>query len=589
MTSVVADALNPYRQWLELDTDASSLNHYELLGLPLYENDADKILHAADRALARVRSHRPGTHAAAWSKLLDELAQAKKCLRDAKQKNRYDAALRAQQHTPSADDHKTTKGTNTGAPEIAAVNQMPDLFPPGMEPTEQPKQTAPTRKPSTGAAAPKPKPTQIDRPARKTKPAPSETAAQKSHRTPTPVKKRPPPPPTSTVPRAGRLLDDPYEEDTPSGAMLSESVPDVPVNAHVAPPRTEKSSILPIAVSVAAVILVVTTVVMFLAMGGTFGDSPSSTSPASTSPTPNRTPTKRPQPATDVTPQLNPALPKKPNNTPLTTPAKTNTSKTNALPPTAPPPGTGEIDKREQQASSTPTVTESPTKPASQTPQVKTPAATVTDAAPSATMPASGTASKTKDEPTTPRVPTRQELAQLGRALAAAKGALGTHNFDLASIELTNAAKLAVSPDHQAMVARLQRLADLEQSFWQTVTATVKRFQGAEELTIGSGGLVVLVVETGPDSITIRKAGRNQRYSITQMPPGLALAIAKTQLAPNAPDTLLQFGACLATLADTKPVYLQEARKYWQQAKAAGADNVDDLLLTLTDSHDLGK
>ena len=82
VTSVVAEALHPYRQWLGLDSGSEHPNHYELLSLPLFEEDLAKIRSAADRALSRVRSHRPGAHAAAWAKLLDELAQAKACLGD---------------------------------------------------------------------------------------------------------------------------------------------------------------------------------------------------------------------------------------------------------------------------------------------------------------------------------------------------------------------------------------------------------------------------------------------------------------------------------------------------------------------------
>ena len=46
--------------------------------------------------------------------------------------------------------------------------------------------------------------------------------------------------------------------------------------------------------------------------------------------------------------------------------------------------------------------------------------------------------------------------------------------------------------------------------------------------------------------------------------------------------------ACLATEADRKPAYLEEARTYWLKAQDAGAD-VEQLLLTLTDSYDLAQ
>ena len=99
---------------------------------------------------------------------------------------------------------------------------------------------------------------------------------------------------------------------------------------------------------------------------------------------------------------------------------------------------------------------------------------------------------------------------------------------------------------------------------------------------------MVIVVETGPSSITIRNQGRNTRYSFTEMPPGLALAIAKQRLHGSDPDDLLLLGACLATTANQKPAYLDEARKYWMLAQMAGAE-VDDLLLTLSDSYDLAQ
>ncbi len=185
-------------------------------------------------------------------------------------------------------------------------------------------------------------------------------------------------------------------------------------------------------------------------------------------------------------------------------------------------------------------------------------------------------------------VPTRDQLVQLGKTLGEARLALGQHNFDLAQLEIQKANTLAVLPEHQAMVARLKELANHSRSFWNTVATVVRGFQGAEELTVGSGTLVVLVVETGPNSITVRKEGRNLQYSFVNMPPGLALAIAKTRLADGTSENLLQLGACLATVADRKPAYLDEARRYWLEAQDAGAD-VEQLLLTLTDSYDLAQ
>jgi hypothetical protein len=71
----MADAFNPYREWLGLAQ--ARPNHYELLSLPLYESDIEAVVLAADRTATQVRSFRPGANAAAWSHLLDEIHQAK--------------------------------------------------------------------------------------------------------------------------------------------------------------------------------------------------------------------------------------------------------------------------------------------------------------------------------------------------------------------------------------------------------------------------------------------------------------------------------------------------------------------------------
>ncbi len=180
----------------------------------------------------------------------------------------------------------------------------------------------------------------------------------------------------------------------------------------------------------------------------------------------------------------------------------------------------------------------------------------------------------------------REELVRLSQALAGAKRALAEHQFDQAALELEQAASLAVIPEHQELVRRLGRLAACGQQFWSVVAQVMRGFSGAEELTVGADELIVLVVETGPDWIIIRSQGKNTRYTLADMPVGLALAIARRRLDTGRVEDLILLGACLAAQADLNPTYVNEARRYWLQAQSAGAD-VDDLLQTLTDSYDL--
>lgn len=85
----MSDGFNPYREWLGLA--ASSPNYYELLSLPLQESDPTAIAAAADRAITRVRSFRPGPQAGEWARLLDEIRTAKECLLDVDCRARYEA------------------------------------------------------------------------------------------------------------------------------------------------------------------------------------------------------------------------------------------------------------------------------------------------------------------------------------------------------------------------------------------------------------------------------------------------------------------------------------------------------------------
>jgi hypothetical protein len=89
---MVTDELSPYQRWLRILTD--SPDYYELLGLTSEEPDRTRIALAADRAIARVRGHRPGSRAAEWARLLDELRLIKQTLTDPVRKQEYDETLR---------------------------------------------------------------------------------------------------------------------------------------------------------------------------------------------------------------------------------------------------------------------------------------------------------------------------------------------------------------------------------------------------------------------------------------------------------------------------------------------------------------
>jgi hypothetical protein len=133
---------NPYREWLGLDSHLDHPNHYELLGLRLDEADPQLIAFSADKAVAQVRSQRPGIHAAEWSRLLDEIQTAKLCLLDAQKRLQYDQQLGlSAKSTGSGTGAKPTssqpniKPENMAAmPQGAVVPSPANFFPPGYSP-----------------------------------------------------------------------------------------------------------------------------------------------------------------------------------------------------------------------------------------------------------------------------------------------------------------------------------------------------------------------------------------------------------------------------------------------------------------------
>lgn len=187
------DAFNPYAEWLGLPADLTEPNHYQLLGLPDFEEDTARIAVAAERAMSRVRSFRPGANTRAWSKLLDELLLAKGKLLDADRKREYDKELRETGGRGSAP-------ASSPAPAPAAAAPSPQLdprYPPGMgpnasktkpaEPVSQaspPAEPAKRPEPAAGPVASAPAPVS---PASPAAPAPADVAPSAAAAPATPV------------------------------------------------------------------------------------------------------------------------------------------------------------------------------------------------------------------------------------------------------------------------------------------------------------------------------------------------------------------------------------------------------------------
>lgn len=90
----MSEDFDPYHRWLGIAPEHRPPDHYQLLGIPRFESDADVIASAADRQMAHVRSYQSGRHSATTQRLLNELATARVCLLSPDQKAVYDERLR---------------------------------------------------------------------------------------------------------------------------------------------------------------------------------------------------------------------------------------------------------------------------------------------------------------------------------------------------------------------------------------------------------------------------------------------------------------------------------------------------------------
>lgn len=87
---------DPYREWLGIAASERPLNYYQLLALPDFEEDPQRIENAEMIEMAKVLRHEAGPDASLARQLCEELERAVNTLSDRSKKAAYDAQLRSQ-------------------------------------------------------------------------------------------------------------------------------------------------------------------------------------------------------------------------------------------------------------------------------------------------------------------------------------------------------------------------------------------------------------------------------------------------------------------------------------------------------------
>lgn len=125
----MSNDFDPYHRWLGIPPSEQPPNHYRLLGIQLYEDDADVIAEAADQRMSHLRTHQSGKHSKLSQKLLNEVSAARICLLKPERKKSYDEALRdesskpAEASNPSEETQASTSESGPEVPKIATKSQ----------------------------------------------------------------------------------------------------------------------------------------------------------------------------------------------------------------------------------------------------------------------------------------------------------------------------------------------------------------------------------------------------------------------------------------------------------------------------------
>jgi hypothetical protein len=543
MTAGLADNFDPYREWLGLALDRPP-SHYELLSLSPGESDERQIALAAEQAASKVRSFRPGPHARAWSRLLDEIQAAKECLSDPARRAEYDAELRRGQSSwPVAS--VVTEAQPPSA--LGAVSS--ELYPPGM------------MRPASAPPSPAPQPAVVVRPrsdldppapisATPVSPAPisatpvyvtsSETveAAEASWAAgPSPIYDAAMP---TAQPAAHAAALDPMapvsvEALLPPGAevMTSPVAAESPFAVSSAPTATQLANQQ---ARQARTLLALAGLGLIAILGGAAATYAVMTRRSASDSRAIAEKPSGPEPA-----PLQPPKPKPPDI--AAAPIEPSVVPTPIAPPS--------------EARPTPTPLTPPT-PAPSTP-----------------------APSTTNEP--PPMITRAEVQALIKALEAAKTAIGEQNFKAADAQLAKAESLARLPKHKGAVARLKEADGYVKQFHQALAAAVQGMQAGESFKVGNSTQVAFV-EGGPDKVVVRIAGMNRTYHFNDMPPGLAMKFAERKLADSDPASRVIKGAYLLTHRRGDSDSQEKAKSLLAEAQAQGAD-VQHLLLLVTDNY----
>jgi hypothetical protein len=623
----VPESFNPYARWLGIERAGGPSNHYELLRIALFQSDPQVISAAADAQMAKIRGIRPGDHVAEWQQVLDALAAAKKCLCDQQQKARYDEALRQRLAKQSGEasrsdlakaEQKRDASPTSAAPAVPGKNLLPPAKPgiqkpgiqkpgiqkpatPMVEVEEQkPKPLNPlpprraasptvTGAPPVGSGSPTPIASPFIPAGFPNRPLPGAPVLRQPLPSPgmvrgaggagtmrelpsavpaMPLPTTPLPSAVPSFPAAGpagqeffdslvkepaapsdetELNDQPGAARSPTNGASANPASELdaveligefrsrPMNPIRAKQNSSQFALVGVGIAIASAIVVAA---IIIANGNRHGgdavaDASSDSSTGDGGPS-NPARSAAQNTSTHSTKMSDPQEKSRPH-----------------VDPTVPPPGVA------------PTRTASEADPLVNPPSVK-------QATPMAEPP--------KPAPIDP-----VQASKLHRLLANARAKLGERKQAEAKKLIASASQMANTPEEHELVDRVDVLEKYVGEFWSAVHDSLKALKPADEIDVDDSTKVI-VVEASADSLTIHLGNANRRFPVSQIPSGLAVALAWRSLDANKPENKIFIGAF--HLVDPK-TGREFAKQDWNEAAMAGVDVKNLLPLLEPDKSDV--
>ncbi len=168
------------------------------------------------------------------------------------------------------------------------------------------------------------------------------------------------------------------------------------------------------------------------------------------------------------------------------------------------------------------------------------------------------------------------EREQWSSAMLAARKSIGLQQYVQATQQLEEARSLAKTSQQTEQLARLTRVRELAQEFSEALQRAVSGMGAGETFIVGKS-TDASFVDASPERLTLRIEGKNQSWTMTELPIGIAFAIVDMAMDREHPRSLAAKAAftLVHPASQGKELALNRAQQMMAEAIDAGVVTQD--------------